>query len=216
MATQSSGTPEERKAGFTRNCLDSIAHALAHFSANHHENYGFHNQKWAVLSVAHATESFCNLLLIALDPGHPNGKRYPPLADAVDRLQKNTAPGLSTVEKYAVDNLFPGLESQRNVLMHRPPPATVDITKTAVALLALVYLVRRRTGISTRDLFAEDPPTELVLLDELRLEQQDAWFTMAELLAQEACGDEHLEHCKYCGRFAVTTEMGCLACFVDG
>jgi hypothetical protein len=55
-----------RTRGLTRNCLDSIAHALAHFSANHSDDYGFHNQKWAILSVAHATETFCNLLLLAI------------------------------------------------------------------------------------------------------------------------------------------------------
>ena len=70
-------TLQEREDGLKRNCLDSIAHALAHFSANHSDDCGFHNQKWAILSVAHATEASCNLLLLALDHGHPNQMKYP-------------------------------------------------------------------------------------------------------------------------------------------
>jgi hypothetical protein len=58
--------PEERADGLTRNCVDSIRHALDHFSANYSDEYGFHNQKWAILSVAHAAEAFCNLLLFTI------------------------------------------------------------------------------------------------------------------------------------------------------
>ena len=83
---QASGTLQERQDGLRHNCLDSIAHALAHFSANQNDDYGFHNQKWAILSVAHATEMFCNLLLLAIDPGHPNGPKYPDLEKAINRL----------------------------------------------------------------------------------------------------------------------------------
>jgi hypothetical protein len=207
-------TPKERLAGFRRNCLDSIGHALGHFSANHHEDYGFHNQKWAVLSVAHAAEAFCNLLFIALDSDHPHGKKYPSLADAIKRLQGNTMPELSTLEIYAIHNILPGLESERDVLMHRPAPLAVDVQKAALTLLALVHLVRRRLGVASVELLEEDPPIESVLLDELRLEHQDAWFTMAEILAMEDYGEEHLQHCENCGRFT-RSPMGCLACFVD-
>ena len=106
------GTPQERKDGLKRNCLDSIVHALAHFSANHSDDYGFHNQKWAILSVAHATEAFCNLLLLALDQGHPNQMKYPGLRKAINRLQNNGTPKLSCAERYAIKKVFPGLDAR--------------------------------------------------------------------------------------------------------
>ena len=92
------GTAQEREDGLKLNCLDSIAHALAHFSANHSDDYGFHNQKWAILSVAHATEAFCNLLLLALDQGHPKQRKYPGLTKAINRLRNNRTTKLSCVE----------------------------------------------------------------------------------------------------------------------
>jgi len=138
---QAAGTFQQREEGLTRNCLDSIAHALAHFSANHSDDYGFHNQKWAILSVAHATEAFCNLLLLAIDPGHPNGPKYPDLGKAINRLKGVRSAKLSNSERRALKNIFPGLEKQRNELMHRLPPPKLDMEQTALALLVLLYLI---------------------------------------------------------------------------
>ena len=210
---QAIGTPHEREDGLKRNCLDSIAHALAHFSANHSDDYGFHNQKWAIVSVAHATEVFCNLLLLALDPGHPNQTQYPGLAKAIKLLRNNGTPKLSCVERYAVEKVFPGLEKQRNELMHRHAPAVLDMQQTALALLVLLYLLRRRTDTRTNDLFDQHPPIEQNVIDVLGLERQDAWFTMAEQLMLKDYGPEHLQHCKNCERFTLTPDMGCQACF---
>src|SRR5258708_389401 len=98
-AQEAAGTLQEREAGLRRNCLDSIAHALAHFSANHNDAYGFHNQKWAILSVAHATEAFCNLLLLTIDPGHPKGPMYPDLTKAINWLKAERSANLSHGER---------------------------------------------------------------------------------------------------------------------
>ena len=210
---QATGTTQEREDGLRRNCLDSIAHALAHFSANHNDDYGFHNQKWAILSVAHATEAFCNLLLLALDPAHPNKRKYPGLTKAINRLRNNGTPKLSCVERYAIRKVFSGLEKQRNELMHRHAPAVLDMQQTALALLVLLYLLRRRTGTRTNDLFDQHPPIEQDVIDVLGLEQQDAWFTMAEQLMLKDYGPEYLQHCENCGHFTLTPDMGCQACF---
>ena len=217
MGTQQTvGTPQEREDGLKRNCLDSIAHALAHFSANHSDDYGFHNQKWAILSVAHAAEAFCNLLLLVLDQGHPNNKPYPDLAKAINRLRNNRSTKLSKGERCALKKVFPGLEEQRNELMHRVPRPVLDMQQTALALLVLLYLIRHRTGIWTNDLFHhQHPPIEQDVIDVLRLEKQDVWFTMAEQLMLEDYGPEHLEHCEKCGRFTLTPDVGCQACFAD-
>ena len=74
--------------GFRKNCLDSLAHALAHYGELSFEGGRFHDRKWAVLSVAHAAEIYCNLLLTVLDPRHPCGGRYPSLSAAVQHLQE--------------------------------------------------------------------------------------------------------------------------------
>ncbi len=214
-AQQAAGTLHERHEGLTRNCLDSIAHALAHFSANHSDDYGFHNQKWAILSVAHATEAFCNLLLLAIDPGHPNGPKYPDLEKAINRLRGERSAKLSNGERHALKNIFPGLEKQRNELMHRLPPPKLDMEETALALLVLLYLIRHRTGTRTNDLFDQHPPIEQDVVDEFGLQKQDLWFTLAEELMLEDYGEQHLEHCENCGRLTLTPDMGCQACFTD-
>lgn len=219
MAQQAFGTLQERQAGLTRNCLDSIAHALAHFSANLNDDYGFHNQKWAILSVAHATEAFCNLLLLTIDPGHPNGPKYPDLTKAINRLKGELkgerSAKLSQGERHAVTRVFPGLETQRNELMHRLPPATLDMEQPALALLVLLYLIRHRTGTRTNDLLDQDPPIEQDVIEELRLTKQDLWFTLAEALTLQDYGEQHLEYCENCGRFTLTPDLGCQACFTD-
>jgi hypothetical protein len=210
------GTPEERRNGLQRNCLDSISHGLAHFSANHSDDYGFHNQKWAILSVAHAAEAFCNLLLLTVDQGHPNGRKYDPLEKATRRLRGSKSTALSNGERYAVKEIFPDLAKQRDQLMHRVPPTVLDMKQPALALLALLYLMRHRTHTWTNDLFDQDPPIEQDVFDELGLDQQDVWFTMAEQLMLEDYGLDHLEHCGNCGHLTLTPDIGCQACFAAG
>jgi hypothetical protein len=212
---QAAGTLQERETGLTRNCLDSIAHALAHFSANRSDAYGFHNQKWAILSVAHAIEAFCNLLLLAIDPGHPNGPKYPDLEKAMNRLKGERSPKLSRAERHALRSIFPDLEKQRNELIHRLPPTKLDIEQPALTLLVLLYLIRHRTGTRTNDLFDQHPPIEQDVIDELGLKKQDLWFTLVEELMLQDYGEQHLEHCENCGRFTLTPDLGCQACFTD-
>jgi len=218
MAHPPAETLEEKAEGLTRNCLDSLHHALAHFSANAQDDYGFHNQKWAILSVAHAAEAFCNLLLLALVEGHPNSHKYPDLEKSINALKANRSQALSGAERHLITKVLPGLEKQRNQLMHRLPPATLDAEQSALVLLALLYLVRRRVA-GADDLFLDD--TGPAVFDELRLSGkggdfekggQARWFALAEILAFEDYGTRHLEHCEYCERFTKTTDRGCIAC----
>lgn len=74
------------------NARDSILHALEHFTdlSSRHGSEA-HHKKWIVLSVHHAAEAFCNMLLKQFDPGNPafkrNGKdRYPSLVPAIGEL----------------------------------------------------------------------------------------------------------------------------------
>ena len=92
MSDTLNDTPKERAEGLTRNCVDSMRHALDHVSANYTDEYGSHNQKWAILSVAHATEAFCNLLLLSIDSAHPNGRKYHDLERAINALNEACPP----------------------------------------------------------------------------------------------------------------------------
>src|SRR5688572_6512900 len=113
-STKLGSTPAEREERLTLNCVDSIRHAIEHFEANYQDECGFHNQKWAILSVAHAAEAFCNLVLLKLDPGHPHGEKYPDLEKAVSWLRGHHGTKLSGAERHALKKAFPGLEDQRN------------------------------------------------------------------------------------------------------
>jgi hypothetical protein len=216
MATEESEKLRVRDEGFRRNCVDSLAHALAHFSSIDYDHDRFHDRKWAILSVAHASEVFCNLLLSALDSRHPCGGRYPSLAPAIEQLREHTDfDRLSTGEKHVIREVFPLLPRQRNLLMHRPAPESLEISDAAVALLALLYLVRRRTGISATERSNQDPAIEADVLDELRVREQDRWFDLAEQLVLEDYGAENLQGCDRCGRFTFTPDFGCQACFAE-
>ena len=146
-------------------------------------------------------------------------EKYPDLEGAIARLRGRFGSRLSRSEQQALKKAFPGLEDQRNELMHRHPPETLDMEQTALVLLTLMYLVRRRTGVAVGDLF--DSP-ETMIFDEFGLRGKDGrletggmnkWAEIAELLAQEDYGNQFLEGCDSCGHFTMTPDVGCLACF---
>ena len=121
--------------------------------------------KWAVLSVAHAAENFCNMLLTELTPRRHRG-RYPALDKAAKILKRHN---LSPWEKRVVCDVFPPVAQLRNKLMHGPVPTHLKTVDATVALLALLYLSRRRLGVSASELFDQDPPIERDVLEELGL-----------------------------------------------
>src|SRR5438309_1506654 len=113
------GDDEQLKAehGFWNNCFDSLRHALAHFSSINYDEGTFHNRKWAILSVAHAAEVFCNLILAKFDSTHLHGHRYPPLSKAIVQLREHPAFGtLRRSEQHIIRDILPQLSELRNVL----------------------------------------------------------------------------------------------------
>ena len=86
--------------------------------------------------------------------------------------------------------------------MQRLPPTKRDIEQPALALLVLLYLIRRRTGTRTNDLFDQHPPIEQDVIDELGLKKQDLWFTLAAELMLQDYGEQHLEQPQPAGRSA--------------
>ena len=100
--------------------------------------------------------------------------------------------------------------------MHRLAPENPEelgIADAAIALLSLLHIVRRRTGLPTRKFFDQDPPVEQDVLDHIGSRDHERWFRVAEALVKSEYGDEYLRGCDHCGSFAVPPDAPCQACF---
>jgi hypothetical protein len=205
----------EQKEGLWRNCQDSVIHALEHFSAASQVADRLHDRKWAILSVAHAAEIYCNLLLCEFDPNHPNrqDRHYPPLDGARTLLRDHAR--LTDSERYVIEEVLSPLATQRNTLMHMPAPEMLGATETAIALLSLLHIIRRRLGLETSEFFDQSPPIERDIFEEIDWRKHDSWFKVAEKLVGWEYGPEQLETCSECGSFAVIPEETCQACFYE-
>ena len=192
---------------------NSIRLALEHFSAGASEDDAFHHRIWALLSVAHAAEVYGNLLLCVFNPKHPEDKRghYPSLDGVREALKSHSR--LTGTERYVFDEVCAGVAEHRNTLMHMPGPEVHGVTDAAKALLALLDIVRRRTGPPTHEFFDQSPPVEQDVFDHIAARDHQGGFTIAEKLALADYGGEHLEGCDDCGSFAVPPDAPCRACF---
>jgi hypothetical protein len=86
------------------------------------------------------------------------------------------------------------------------------MSDTAIALLSLLHIIRRRTGVDTTEFFDQSPPIELEIFEEIGWREHDRWFRLAERLVKEEYG-EYAEGCESCGAFAVPPDSLCQACF---
>jgi hypothetical protein len=206
-------TEEDKQEGLWRNCEDSIRHALEHFSAGASENDRFHHHKWALLSVAHAAEVYGNLRLCAFNPRHPENPRgrYPSLDGVRAALAEH--PRLSVSERRVFRDVFAALADQRNTLMHMPAPEEPIVVDAAIALLSLLHIVRRRTGLPTTEFVDQHSPVEQDILEHIGWRDHGRWFKVAEALALAEYGEQYLEGCENCGSFAVPRDGPCQACF---
>ena len=206
-------TEKAKQEGLWRNCEDSIRHALEHFSAGASEDEPFHHHKWALLSVAHAAEVYGNLLLCVFNPMHPANAtgRYPSLHGVRNALKNH--PRLSPSERRVFEEVLATLADQRNTLMHMPAPEKLVIADAAIALLSLLHIVRRRTGLPTKEFFDQQPPVEQDVFHQLGWRDHERWFRVAEALVASEYEYECLRGCDSCNSFAVPPDGPCQACF---
>jgi hypothetical protein len=222
MTNTSSDPPRDpRLEGLWRNCSDSFVHAFAHFVALRSEDDSFHNRKWVVLSVHHAAEVFGNFLLSSLDPSHPVEQRfgepyYPSLRTLVKRLGDHMRwKDLSRGERRLFEEFLPPICDIRDQLMHRVADEQIDVSPCAIALLGLLHVVRRRTGVKTRDLFDQSPPVEADLLDAMDYRMFARYNSLVEELVGEYYPPGLVDHCPFCGAYARTFGVDCEACFSE-
>jgi hypothetical protein len=212
---------DPRLEGLWHNCSDSFVHALVHFAALCSEDDSFHNRKWAVLSVYHAAEVFGNFLLSSLDPSHPVQERfgepyYPSLRALVTLLRNHMRwKDLSRGERRLFEEFLPPICDIRDQLMHRVADEHVDVSPCAIALLGLLHVVRRRTGVKTRDLYDQSPPVEADLLDAVDYRLLDRYNGLVEELVGEYYPPGLVDHCPFCGAHARMFGVDCEACFSE-
>lgn len=203
---------DDKQEGLWRDCEDSIRHALQHFSAGAYEDVNFPHRKWAPLSVAHAAETYGNLLLCVFDPSHPQDGHYLSLKGLRRALKEHER--LSPIECEVFDVVLKDLAHQRNTLMHEPAPDRLVVTDAAVALLSLLHIIRRRTGLSSREFFDQTPPVEQAVLEHIPARDHSRWYVVAERFARAEYGP-YLDGCDNCGACATPPAEPCQACFAE-
>lgn len=207
--------------GLWRNMQDSLTHALLHFGELRQVNDPFHHPKWIILSVHHAAEVFCNYLMTMFDPQYPREdrrrhRRFLSLRQLLDRLPAMSEwQELSPGEQYLITEVFEPLSDTRDVLMHRVPPETLDVSPSAIALLALLLVIRRRGGGTADDLVGQWPRIEGDVFDAVHHTHHDRYFRIMELLLREYYDRSQLTGCPHCNSLTVVDERHCEACFEE-
>lgn len=207
--------------GLWRNCRDSFQHALEHFWALQDENDKFHHRKWIVLSVHHAAEVFVNFIVASLDPGHPGKERfgrpyYPSLRELLRELPKHRAwADLSPGERLLFGQFLQPLCDQRDSLMHRSAPDELEVSTSAMALLGLLHVVRKRTGDELRNAVWQTSNERQDVVEALNWRDLAKYADLIEQLVSEYYPEGLVDQCPWCGAHARTFGHDCEACFSD-
>jgi hypothetical protein len=201
-----------------KNARDSIRHAIDHFS-NLRDGKADrdHHVKWAILSVHHSAECFCNMLLVALRQDLSSFQRkgkpwFPSLRDAVTQL---TAPEI--IERFSAGEqrlmeLFRYLADTRDQIMHRALPDDMEASVAAMSLLGLLRIARRRTDEGTSDMLWRSSPVEIDVFDAIRYTRVEEYCRFAEQLIREEYPDRYLPLCPNCQTESIV-DSHCEVCF---
>jgi hypothetical protein len=200
------------------NARDSILHALEHFAELSSENASeFHHKKWIVLSVHHAAETFCNMVLKQFDPENPKFKRngedwYPSLITAINELLQPNNPARLTRAEVQLLGLLKELNHSRNSIMHGKVPEKLDLSLGVMSILGLSRVVHRRQGESVEDILDQDPPIQRDIVEALRYTEIQDYYRFVEAFLAEEFSDQYLPACENCGINSIV-DLRCEACF---
>lgn len=136
--------------GLLDNGLDSIRHAMDHFSEINREKVeSKHHDKWIVISIYHASECVCNALLLKVEPTCPLFRRgseewFPSLYKSLERLKSDANIASLSAAELQLINLIEQLPDIRHKFMHRVAPARVDVSVAAMCLMGILKHLETR------------------------------------------------------------------------
>lgn len=199
-----------------KNADDSIRHACDHFSKLQEvDTDRDHHVKWALLSIHHAAECFCTVLLFEVNPSHPDlphsdSSRFPGLRRVVDTLVALTQK-VSLGERRVLE-LFRRLVDTRDQIMHRTLPENLEISIAAMSLLGLLRIARRRFGENAFDIDGRLLPADV--FQAIRSAHLEEYYRIAEQLVCEEYPNQGLQECPNCGRASIVASA-CEVCFEE-
>lgn len=201
-----------------QNARDSILHASEHFTdLSLKTGNEAHHRKWIVLSVHHAAEAFCNMLLKQFDPGNPilkrNGKDwYPSLVPAINELLQSRNPARLTDAETCLLKLLKILNESRNSIMHGLVPENLDLSLSAMSILGLSRVAHRRRAQSVDDILQQDPPIQQDVVEAISYKKIEDYYRFVKAFLAEEFPDQYLPVCENCGINSIVNSR-CEACF---
>jgi predicted RNA-binding Zn-ribbon protein involved in translation (DUF1610 family) len=215
--TKGISTTEE---GLLGNGLDSIRHAMDHFSErNREEGKSRHDDKWIVLSVHHAAECVCNALLLKVEPNCKlfrlgSSEWYPSLTKSLARLQIDSNVQKLTASEMQLLALLNQLPDIRHKFMHRIAPEEVDVSIAAMCLIGLLKHLEARYEIESSDIARQSPPIETDIVASIRYQRLEEYGKFIESFLQEKYEGSWLHQCPSCAARSVLYSR-CEACFEE-
>lgn len=206
--------------GLLENGLDSIRHAMEHFSErNCDKRKSRHDDKWIVLSVHHAAECVCNALLLKVEPNcrlfrRGSSEWYPSLTRSLEQFQVDANIQKLTAPEIQLLSLFGQLPDIRHKFMHRVAPEEVDVSIAAMCLIGILKHLEARYGTESSDIVWQSPPIETDIVASIRYQKLEEYGKFIESFLQEKYKGSQLKQCPVCAAWSVL-HSSCEACFED-
>ena len=200
------------------NARDSIRHALEHFTdLSLKDGNEAHHKKWIILSVRHAAEAFCNMLLKQFDPGNPIFTRYgrdwyPSLVPTIGELVQPKNQVRLTGAELRLLQFLKGLNDSRNSIMHGLVPKDMDLSLAAMSILGLSRAAYRRKGQSVDDILDQDPPIQQCVVRAISYKKLVDYYRFVKEFLAEELPNQYLPICENCGASSIVKRR-CEACF---
>jgi hypothetical protein len=202
---------------FWADAIDSIRHALDHFfelSTSRQTSDQTHDKKWIVISTALAAEAFFKAALLDDDKEIVNAKGvYIPLEKAINALKASHPPkSESLLMRIALE-----VSKQRDEILHRPYGPTFELSYSAILVLGLLEMIKRRIGNRPSDIVAECQELGEMIVSNIRISFQERHEKIISQFLSEDYPDQFFEPCPYCGAHSVAVGAGtdCVVCYAD-